>query len=56
VINESEPDIAAKVHKFYEEIAIPAQSFAKAVAFGTNQRSLYSYVPSRVLFLTRSRN
>jgi hypothetical protein len=56
VTNEPEPDIADKIHKFYEEIAIPAESYAQAVAFATSQRSLYSYVPNRVLFFTRSRN
>jgi hypothetical protein len=56
VTNEYEPDIADKIHKFHEEIAIPAESFAQAVAFATSQRSFYSYVPSRVLFFTRSRN
>ena len=29
----SEDDIAAEMHKFYEEYAIPADSFARAVAF-----------------------
>jgi len=33
VTDEPEPDIADKIHKFYEEIAIPAESFAQAVAF-----------------------
>jgi NADP-dependent 3-hydroxy acid dehydrogenase YdfG len=33
----TEPDIAASVHKFYAEIAIPAESFARAVAFAMSQ-------------------
>jgi NADP-dependent 3-hydroxy acid dehydrogenase YdfG len=33
----TEPDIAEGVRKFYEEIAIPAESFAQAVAFTTSQ-------------------
>lgn len=31
------PDIAKRIHKFYDEIAIPAESFARAVAFAMNQ-------------------
>ena len=54
--NESELDIADKIHKFYEEIAIPAESFAQTIAFARESAKLYSYVPSRVLFLTGSRN
>jgi NADP-dependent 3-hydroxy acid dehydrogenase YdfG len=34
----SEPDIAESIHKFYDEIAIPADSFARAVAFAMSQR------------------
>jgi NADP-dependent 3-hydroxy acid dehydrogenase YdfG len=33
----TEPDIAESIHKFYEEIAIPAESFARAVAFAMSQ-------------------
>jgi NADP-dependent 3-hydroxy acid dehydrogenase YdfG len=33
----SEPDIAESIHKFYDEIAIPADSFAQAVAFRDDQ-------------------
>jgi NADP-dependent 3-hydroxy acid dehydrogenase YdfG len=33
----SEPDIAESIHKFYDEIAIPADSFARAVAFAVSQ-------------------
>jgi NADP-dependent 3-hydroxy acid dehydrogenase YdfG len=33
----TEPDIAENVRKFYEEIAIPAESFARAVAFAMSQ-------------------
>jgi NADP-dependent 3-hydroxy acid dehydrogenase YdfG len=33
----TEPDIAAGVQKFYDEIAIPAESFAQAVAFAMSQ-------------------
>ncbi len=33
----TEPDIAQRIHKFYEEIAIPAESFARAVAFAISQ-------------------
>lgn len=33
----SEPDIAAGMKKFYSEIAIPADSFARAVAFAIEQ-------------------
>ena len=33
----TEPDIAENIHKFYEEIAIPADSFARAVAFAMSQ-------------------
>ena len=32
-----EPDIAANVHKFYETMAIPAESFARTVAFVISQ-------------------
>ena len=33
----TEPDIAESIHKFYEEFAIPADSFARAVAFAMSQ-------------------
>jgi NADP-dependent 3-hydroxy acid dehydrogenase YdfG len=33
----TEPDIAEKIRKYYDEIAIPAESFAKAVAFAISQ-------------------
>ena len=33
----TEPDIAEDIHKFYEEFAIPADSFARAVAFAISQ-------------------
>jgi NADP-dependent 3-hydroxy acid dehydrogenase YdfG len=33
----SDPDIAEGIHKFYEEIAIPADSFARAVVFAMSQ-------------------
>jgi NADP-dependent 3-hydroxy acid dehydrogenase YdfG len=33
----SEPDVAERIRKFYEENAIPAESFAKAVAFAIGQ-------------------
>jgi len=33
----SEPDIAEGFHKFYEEFAIPSDSFARAVAFAISQ-------------------
>jgi NADP-dependent 3-hydroxy acid dehydrogenase YdfG len=33
----TEPDVAANLHKFYEEYAIPADSFARAVAFAMSQ-------------------
>jgi NADP-dependent 3-hydroxy acid dehydrogenase YdfG len=33
----TEPDIAERIHKFYKEIAIPAESFARAVAFAMSQ-------------------
>ena len=33
----SDPDIAEGIHKFYEEIAIPADSFARAVAYAMSQ-------------------
>ena len=29
----TEPDVAESIHKFYEAFAIPADSFAQAVAF-----------------------
>jgi NADP-dependent 3-hydroxy acid dehydrogenase YdfG len=33
----TEPDLADSFHKFYEEFAIPADSFARAVAFAIGQ-------------------
>ncbi|HEX7980061.1 MAG TPA: SDR family NAD(P)-dependent oxidoreductase, partial [Gemmatimonadaceae bacterium] len=33
----TEPDVAAGIGKFYEEYAIPADSFARAVAFAISQ-------------------
>jgi NADP-dependent 3-hydroxy acid dehydrogenase YdfG len=33
----TEPDVAERIHKFYKEIAIPAESFARAVAFAMSQ-------------------
>jgi NADP-dependent 3-hydroxy acid dehydrogenase YdfG len=33
----SEPDVAERIHKFYQEFAIPADSFARAVAFAISQ-------------------
>jgi NADP-dependent 3-hydroxy acid dehydrogenase YdfG len=33
----TDPDTAERIQKFYEEIAIPAESFARAVAFAINQ-------------------
>jgi len=33
----TEPDIADRIQKFYDEIAIPAESFARAVAFAMSQ-------------------
>jgi NADP-dependent 3-hydroxy acid dehydrogenase YdfG len=33
----TEPDVAESFHKFYEEFAIPAESFARAVAFAIGQ-------------------
>jgi NADP-dependent 3-hydroxy acid dehydrogenase YdfG len=33
----TEPDAADRVHKFYKEVAIPADSFARAVAFAMSQ-------------------
>jgi NADP-dependent 3-hydroxy acid dehydrogenase YdfG len=33
----TEPDVAENIHSFYEEYAIPADSFARAVAFAINQ-------------------
>jgi NADP-dependent 3-hydroxy acid dehydrogenase YdfG len=33
----TEPDIAERLRKFYKEIAIPADSFARAVAFAISQ-------------------
>jgi NADP-dependent 3-hydroxy acid dehydrogenase YdfG len=33
----TDPDAAARIHKFYAEVAIPAESFARAVAFAISQ-------------------
>lgn len=33
----TEPDVAKGIHEFYEEYAIPADSFARAVAFAMSQ-------------------
>src|SRR5512135_131413 len=33
----SEPDISENMHRFYEETAVPADSFARAVAFAISQ-------------------
>jgi NADP-dependent 3-hydroxy acid dehydrogenase YdfG len=33
----TEPGIAERIHNFYKEIAIPAESFARAVAFAMCQ-------------------
>jgi NADP-dependent 3-hydroxy acid dehydrogenase YdfG len=33
----TEPDVAGYIHKFYEEYAVPAESFARAVAFAISQ-------------------
>src|SRR5208283_2199806 len=33
----TEPDVAENSHKFYKDIAIPAESFARAVAFAMSQ-------------------
>jgi NADP-dependent 3-hydroxy acid dehydrogenase YdfG len=33
----TESDVAGNIHKFYEEYAIPAESFARAVAFAIGQ-------------------
>jgi NADP-dependent 3-hydroxy acid dehydrogenase YdfG len=33
----TEPDVAERIHKFYEAMAIPADSFARAVAFAISQ-------------------
>jgi NADP-dependent 3-hydroxy acid dehydrogenase YdfG len=33
----SEPDVAESFHKFYEQFAVPADSFARAVAFAMSQ-------------------
>ncbi len=32
-----EPGVSARIHKFYEELAIPADSFARAVAYAMSQ-------------------
>jgi NADP-dependent 3-hydroxy acid dehydrogenase YdfG len=36
-VSITEPDIAATVKDFYEDYAIPADSFARAVAFAMSQ-------------------
>ncbi len=33
----TEPDVNSQIHKFYEAVAIPADSFARAVAFAIGQ-------------------
>ncbi len=33
----TEPDVAERIRKFYGEVAIPADSFARAVAFAMSQ-------------------
>ena len=33
----TEPDLAEGIRKFYDEYAIPAESFAQAVAFAMSQ-------------------
>jgi NADP-dependent 3-hydroxy acid dehydrogenase YdfG len=33
----TDPDAAARLHKFYADVAIPAESFARAVAFAVSQ-------------------
>lgn len=33
----TEPDVAENIYKFYEAFAIPADSFARAVAFAMSQ-------------------
>jgi NADP-dependent 3-hydroxy acid dehydrogenase YdfG len=33
----SEPDIAANLRKMYDELAIPAEAFARAVAYAVSQ-------------------
>jgi NADP-dependent 3-hydroxy acid dehydrogenase YdfG len=33
----TEPDVAANLHQFYKEYAIPADSFTRAVAFAVSQ-------------------
>jgi NADP-dependent 3-hydroxy acid dehydrogenase YdfG len=33
----TEPDIAENIHKFVQEIALPAESFARVVAFAMSQ-------------------
>ena len=33
----TEPDVSDRIHKFYHEVAIPADSFARAVAFAISQ-------------------
>ena len=33
----SEPDVSERIHKFYDDVAIPAKSFARAVAFAMSQ-------------------
>ena len=33
----TEPDMAEGIHKYYDEFAIPAESFARAVSFAMSQ-------------------
>jgi NADP-dependent 3-hydroxy acid dehydrogenase YdfG len=35
--NVTDPDVAERIRKFYGEVAIPADSFARAVAFAMSQ-------------------
>jgi NADP-dependent 3-hydroxy acid dehydrogenase YdfG len=38
----TEPKIAERIHKFFKEIAIPAESFARAVAFARASRPTWA--------------
>jgi hypothetical protein len=46
--------IAERIHKFYNEIAIPAESFARAVAFAMSQPHPCLVRRGSVLHLTKS--
>ena len=37
IAGKTVPDVAARIRKFYEEVAISAESFARAVAFAMSQ-------------------